>query len=395
MSLIILMVGAICFFGANILLKKKLTITEYGEYSILVSYFSLGFIYGLLGLEQVFIRFSQAPSRGKIITQRFQIKTIITTVLTTSVLSTILFYWFYSEILPNILLVLLSTVSMTSLMYFFSAFRLNTDFVFAQFISNLWRIALLILAVSLFLFRGTNASDFILYGLCYSIILCFLLAVYYYRKEIKLEFNEAFTKKEILISGFHFCIAITSFSLITFGDRFLIENKLGIENFGEYFYLTNFFLAPYTILQNYVGFKQLILFKANFNKKYFSEFNRKAILFGLLLGFLLALGVYILNSLRIIDINIQEHWSTILLILLTGILRLYSSSINSAFEARTSIETLRKANIYIASLTVILILIIFLFINSIDMILICISLIWFLRSVIHRHLLMHQMKTIL
>jgi ABC-type transport system involved in cytochrome c biogenesis permease subunit len=180
--------------------------------------------------------------------------------------------------------------------------------------------------------------------------------------------------------------------VLLFADRFIIETKYSFIEFGNFFYLTNFFLAPYAILQNYIGFKQLIVFKEGFNRGYFVSFNRKALFFGALLGLFLLLLAFILNYTDVIQFRFNRYPLIIALLLFTGIVRLYSSSIIAAFEARTSIKTLRKANIYIAGITFVILLMAVFLASSIEEILIYVIFIWLFRCIIHRRLLLHQMK---
>jgi hypothetical protein len=156
--------------------------------------------------------------------------------------------------------------------------------------------------------------------------------------------------------------------------------------------MTNFFLAPYSILQNYIGFKQLVVFKKSFTVSYFKRFNRLSIGFGAVLGLLLFCFAIGLEFSGIIGFSFNDHIPIILLLLLTGIIRMYSSSILSAFEAKTSLETLKRSNIYIISATVAILLFAVSAVDSVEAILLCIIVIWAIRCIVHRQLLLNQMK---
>ena len=73
LSLLVIMVGAISFFVSNLVMKEILTATQYGHYSIFVTYFSLIYVFGILGTEQVFLRFSMGVKKNTIETQKFQL----------------------------------------------------------------------------------------------------------------------------------------------------------------------------------------------------------------------------------------------------------------------------------------------------------------------------------
>ncbi|MNF37274.1 hypothetical protein D3C84_181910 [compost metagenome] len=391
LSLFVIVAGALSFFISNIFMKEILSATHYGHYSIFVTYFSLIYVFGILGTEQVFLRFSIQTKKDTIVTQKFQLQLILVVILFSTILCSFLFKKYYSEITISTLLLFVSSLSMIGSLFLFSILRLNANFVLAQFISNYWKIVLCTLAGCFYIFKD-NGLAFFITVVCVNVILIFALSLSYVCKKISISFNNDVSIKEIMQTGFHFFLSIFSFSVLLFADRFIIEMKYSFIEFGNFFYLTNFFLAPYAILQNYIGFKQLIVFKGNFNKDYFVNFNRKALFFGVLLGFFLLLLAFILNYTNVISFRFNRYPSIIVLLLLTGVVRLYSSSIISAFEARTSITTLRKANVYIAGITFIILLAAVFLASSIEEILIYVILIWVFRCFIHRQLLLRQMK---
>lgn len=390
-SLSIIVLGAVCFFISNIVMKEVLTDKNYGQYSIFVTYFSLIYLLGLLGTEQGFLRFSRKLNNNIITTQKVQLTLLFVVIVITSTICSLCFNFFYQEIQINFLLLYLSSFSMISLLFLFNILRLNTNFLFSQLISNFWKFILLITSI-LYYFLNYNDLKQYIYIISYGIVLIFVLALIYVFNKIKINYNDDINKREIYISAFHFSLSIITFSLITFSDRFVIEKKFSIEEFGNYFYLTNFFLAPFSILQNYIGFKQLIIFKSNFHPNYFKTFLKKSIFLGVFMSLIL-LGLSLFaNYYNFIDFSFTKYYFIIFLLLLTGVLRLYSSSITSAFEAITSIQTLRKSNIYIIFVTLVILLIAIFFSNSIEFILTCFIIIWFSRSFIHKKLLITQLK---
>lgn len=241
LSLAIIIFGAGSFFLSNILLKEVLNEEAYGQYSITITYFSVIFIFGLLGLEQIFLRYSNFIAVNTIETQKFQVSLIIKTILLTSTIGTLFFsFYFKEEFKINFILLYLSSISIVALLYLFNIFRLNTDFVFAQVVANFWRIILLVLAAVLFLkISDLNVLlNFIMLGILFSFsvnIFCF------FSKRIQFVYNENHTPKDIIKTSFQFFISIATFSLLTFGDRFVIQNKFGFEEFGNYFYFDKFF----------------------------------------------------------------------------------------------------------------------------------------------------------
>lgn len=390
-SLVVIMVGAISFFASNILMKEILNPVLYGQLSVFITYFSLIYVFGLLGLEQVFLRFSKAEFKNTIETQKLQFSLILPTILFAATLGTIVFKTYYAEININPALLFFASLSLIGSMFLFTIFRLNSNFVFSQIIANSWKTGMFLLAVLFLFFHKSDLTIFI-NEIAVIVIFIFLASFFYALKNIKIKLNDEVSNNDLIESSFHFFISIASFSLLIFADRFIVESKYNLAEFGNFFYLCNFFLAPFSILQNYVGFKQLILFKSKFNKKYFISFSKNVVLLGIGLGICLFLMVFFLNYFKLLNFRFEDYTIIILLLLFTGVVRLYSSSISAAFEARTSIRTLRKSNILITIFTILILGITFVFVNSIEMILVNIILIWVLRCVIHRQLLLHQIK---
>ncbi len=388
LSLLLIAIGAISFFLANIVMKEVLSSFYYGQYSIIITYISLIFVLGILGMEQVFLRFSIAKDKNEIDTQKIQLALIGCVVLLSTIVSTIFLKRNYPEIEINSVLLFLTSFSIISSLFLHNVLRLNSNFLLAQVIANYWKIALLILAL-LFYFKPLEQLDVFIRFLCFTIILFFALALFYVFRHIKFTFNKPASTKEILATAFNFFIAIASFSLITFADRFIIEKKFNYITLGEFFYLSNFFLAPYAILQNYLGFKQLIFFKTNFSLEYYKQFNRKIILLGIFLAISLFLFTTGLNYYHVLKYQFTNY-KIISLLLLIGIIRLYSSSILSAFEAKSTITYLRISNVFIVIFTTIVLLFANYFSHTIESILICVILVWCFRCFIHRQLLLHQ-----
>lgn len=386
------MLGAVCFLLTNIMLKEKLSRQEYGEYSIWITYLSMMYIYGLLGIEQVFVRYSHFRKANTLQTHKFQLYLIFGAIIFTSLTGTLFFYFIYCEVKINPVLLLATTFSMIVLLFFFSVFRLNSSFIFAQLIPNIYKFVLF--GLTLFLFFVYKVEwNIIKYGIAISIIGTFLYTLFFYKKDIRIEYVQSDSNKIVLISALYFFMSTTSFSLINFADRYLIEYKFGIEKLGDYFYLTNLFLAPFGILQNYVGFRQLVSYKKHFDTEIFLKNNRKVLIFGLSIGLLLFVASKIIDRLHIVNFNFGEYDFTIVLLLIFGVVKLYCSDINAAFDVRINIANLKKANIINLSIAVLIVIAVSVFSTSIEQIIILIMLIWALRATVFKSLLLNQEKT--
>src|SRR5690606_42035194 len=83
---------------------------------------------------------------------------------------------------------------------------------------------------------------------------------------------------------------------------------------------------------------------------------------------------------------------TIVLLIILGVIRLYSASILSAFEAKTSIHTLKKTNILVIIISVVLLIIFIGFFHTLNSIITGFILLWFSRTMIYRYMLIKQIK---
>jgi len=392
-SLLLIVFGAGCFFLSNIIFKQKLNDQDFGIYSLVITYFSLLYIYGLLGYEQVFLRYSSVKEKNLIVTQKISVNIVLITSVIISTICSILFYTYYFNQNFNILLFVLATFSIVCCMAMFSLFRLNEDYTIAQFIANFWKIFLLMIC-GLYLFKKEISINLIADSISIVIIIFTVLFGIYTFKNINFEFDNTISQSTIFKSFFYFFISISTFSIITFGDRFIIENKIDLQTLGTYFYLSNFLLAPFNILQNYIGFKQLTEYKKQIKSKLLITYSLKAVLFGLFLGCLLLIITFLIDYNNLLNFKFNIYYTEILLLILLGIIKLYASVITPAFEVSTNIKMLRTFNLLFIASTIILFasLLITSQLTLVDVI-ITLTLLWLFRTLLQHYLLMKNKVT--
>ncbi|SHO72439.1 O-antigen polymerase [Flavobacterium cucumis] len=389
-SLLVIIAGAFSFFLSNILNKEIFSAKEYGYYSIFITYLSVIYLFGILGLEQNLLRFS-SKKNNTIETQITQIRVIFLVSILSTLVGSLFFLFFYPEIKIFYALLLIITYSMINKLFLSNLFRVNLNFVYSQLISNFWKIVLFLISIVFFIFKIKSFEKLILL-ISSSILVIFVFSLILFKKKIQIKYVNDINDKTLYTSALHFFISITLFTILIFADRFIIEKKFSVEEFGNYFYLTNFFLAPFSIIQNYIGFKQLIYFKHNFSFPEFKLINLKNFILGIFLSFVLYFFSTALTKLGLSTFKFESYFYDILIILLIGVLRLFSSSILSAFEALANVESLKKANMYIITITFISLSIANIFCFSIITVLLCFVVIWFFRSLTHLYLLKKQLN---
>ena len=390
-SLFVIVTGAGGFFLANIILKEVLPPVEFGELSLIITYLSLMYIFGIFGFEQVFMRLSEVHVQNVIVTQKSQLKVMVFTSVGTSVIAAICFRMLYPSIAVNFSLLLLGTFSMVSVMSLFTIFRLNSDFFIAQIIVNFWKIALFLLALVILVFKQQLMMA---NAILIVIITGFVVSFVYLKRHIRFQFTDKHSTKEIFGYFYQFFISILIFSFLTFGDRFIFNDMFGIAEFGNYYYLTNFFLAPFSIFQNYIGFKHLVKFKNSFDHIEFTRLTTKILGLGSILSIFLAAAALISDHWQLLNFNFRNYTGAILILLFIGITRLYYSAIAALLEARALKSTLKAVNFFYLTFLILFVSVSMAFISTITHLVFVILVLWLSRCIVFRIILFRQLKDI-
>jgi O-antigen/teichoic acid export membrane protein len=390
-SLFIIVFGAIGFFLANIILKEKLSGEDYGKYSMVMTFFSMVYIYGLLGLEQVLVKYSHVVRSNTITTNTFLLRLTLGAIVFSTIVSAAFFLMYYSQININPILFLATTFAMTSLLFLYSMYRLNSNFILAQLAQNGFKILFFIFVLALLFFKRFYLNE-ILLGLSLSIMVIFIAGAINLKKKLHLIFDQSTAQKTIMVAGFYFFISTSTFSIINFSDRYLIEYKLGLEKVGDYFYLSNIFLAPFAILQGYIGFKKLVDYKNSFTIRKFKKSNNRNLLFGILLSIALVAFYELVLFLGITNFDFSKNKNVVLLMLILGTIKLYSAGVYPAFDVVIDIKNLKRAKTIILALSIMILMAAYIFANTVETIILAIIIIWFVKTLILRWFLINQEK---
>ena len=158
---------------------------------------------------------------------------------------------------------------------------------------------------------------------------------------------------DIAFLSFNYLLALLSLSVISFGDKILITEKLGVEVVGNYFYLSTLCLFPFSLLQSYIGFKELVAYKEQLCLKKIYKSLKKATIFGVLVAFALFVTYFFLTRLNILHISYQTDLYIILVLLGIGVIKLNYGILSSVLGARASVNDVVISNsVFIISLVV-------------------------------------------
>ena len=391
-SFLVIILGAVAVFLVNIILKMVLSQEQYGEYSLFISYLQLMVTFGLLGFEQVFLRISEAIDNRTIQTSKKLIIIILFVWAIFGLLSSIGFMSFFSSLDVNSIYLIICTLSVTASIFLYNIFRLNSSFLISQFMLNNWRFVLILLTiVGVYIYKIDLESFIKLFS--YFLLLLLVLQSYFTFKRIHFEYSIVEVPKRIYSFAINFFIALFTISIISFGDRFFIKVNFGAIELGEYFFLATIFIFPFSLLQGYIGFKELVFYK---NLSSEIKIGRKIVMLnflGVLFGGFLVVCSIISNQLEIIpNINIKNNIVIVIIFIFTGVLKLNYSLFSAILGARGEVITIRKANVQsIVSIFAIL----FLFyrkLGKLEYIAFIVLLFWLSRIFIWNYNIMKQLK---
>ena len=375
-SLLILSLASFSFFIINIFLKEQLNSEDYGVYSLLITYISLLSSFGMLGFEQTLLRNSVIKLKLEI--DKALIVPIIFSALLVSLIGSFLMFNNYNLGLDISLIFLLSLmVILVKLIY--NLYRLSSRFVTSQIALNFWKIALFFVVLFFFFFDySLSLRDVFL-----SIIVFFFLSLFLFFGLInKVLFISNLDFQQVLKQSALFMLTLFTISLISFGDRFFIESRFGLIVLGDYFFYINMFLFPFSLFQTYIGFKEIVSFKKDFQITVLNSkllyILKNAIYFSLFLFTTL----YLVDYWNLYNFNISSNLNIIIPLIFLGIIKIAYSLLSAAMGAICSDDMLFEVNVKSILSILVVMPLIYYFAFNISITLIFIIALWLIRCFI-------------
>ena len=384
-SFVIIAFGSLCFFLVNFLLKDYLSQDNYGTYSIFITYISLLSSFGMLGFEQTLIRTSKIKQKLEI--EKSVILPSVISVFFVSIVGSYLIINNYEIGLDYYYLLTLSTlVILTKLVFNLS--RMMSKFIFSQLSLNFWKIGLFLITLYLVFFeikiKILDLFQYVLILFFVSGILIFPLfkhIVVVHEKKII-----ALIKQSLL-----FFLTLFTISLISFGDRFFIENRFGLSEMGNYFFYINIFLFPFMLFQNYIGFKEIIFFKKDFSQKMLNDKIVLAQKYSLCFSIVLIISLCLIEYLNIYDLQILLNLDIIIPLIILGNIKVIYSLLSSAVGAVANDKMLIDINIKSIFSIFLIMPCIYYFAFNISITIFFIITLWLIRSLIwYKQLLKYE-----
>lgn len=376
-SLLVLVLASGAFFLTNIILKEHLSSENYGLYSIFITYISLLSSFGMLGLEQVIMRNSKILSDKVIISKNLLIP-IILSILFVSILGSYLFINNYNISATYIFLSIITLlVILTKLIS--NLFRLLSMFTFSQIALNLWKLALFLVLLIL-IFRGESINIKDINSIIFLLLVVTMFMVFFIIRRVK--FSHTISIESFFSQAFLFLLSLVTISLINYGDRFFIESRFGLDELGSYFFFINLFLFPFTLLQSYVGFKELISFKLLYNHSLLVKKLNQILRYSILFAIFLFVVAFLIDFFGFYKIDLLKNLQMIVLFLILGIIKVIYSIFSSAMGAICDNKMLYKTNMYSIISILLLIPVIYYYSTTITITIMFLIVLWIIRCII-------------
>ena len=336
--------GTGSLFLMNVLLKSQFSAEEYGLYSLLITYISVLESFGLFGLEQVFLRVSKTMDQ-RVYTNKNVIMLIVMVFLLNSITFSLILTHFYDFEFKSLHLVIL-TFAITANMFLYNFYRLITNFSTAQSIKNGWKICTFIFLSILMGLKVVFSLDVVFTSIWITSLIICSLVMYDILANRRFLVGKFMLLKNLIYLTSGFCLSLLSMASLSFGDRFIIESVHGPETFGNYFYLSNFFLFPFAFLQGYVGFKELVSFKNYFSFDVLTKKMINTASLSLSMSAFLLITFGLLEFYNIFSVGVSSNIILILLFLLLGNVKMIYTILSAALGAITNNRMINVVNLY-------------------------------------------------
>lgn len=370
-SFLLIALGAGCNFLLILFLKKFLPET-FNDFSLYLTFIGIIASFGFFGIDQVFLRLSSDQKGTISIGKDLFILMVVAFFMVPGAIA--FFFAFNYPTLTHINLIL-SGVSVNAIILAYNIFRLQKKFVISQVFKSGYRIAFFI-GIFILFFATLGTLENIIF---YSTMTLFVIAIFalaLIKNKITINNHKTASLYKFMLS---FSLNLAVLTLIGFGERILIANEIDKDTFGKYFYYSTIFLFPLTLVQQYVGFKELVFFKEKINKSLIMKKLKKITFIGAFILALIFLTVIIDNN-YFLEIDLKADKFLIILLSVLGLIKLLYGLFSAILGAKGDYKDIYKLNVL--SITVIFLTLLFLYNTEITLngIVLGLILLYLLRS---------------
>ena len=269
-SLALLGLASTSYFTAMIVARKSLEADELYFWNSLVTIIAVAFSFCFFGAEQLFLRLSAVKNSRVVVSRYVLLLMALAAALFTVVLGMLSEGYFFRLGMPALYPALAFCVSVFVFVY--NLMRLQKAFNLAQLAANGWKFAML---VALLLAQlGYVPMVIMSLGLGLSCVGVLLL---FWGKRSSLEITKDALPTEWTRLFLSFMISLFVLMMLNNLDRFIMVRLSSQEKFSDYVYIVTLLLLPFSLLSNYVGFKEMAYLKRRYNRR---RFLRKTVIVG-------------------------------------------------------------------------------------------------------------------
>ncbi len=373
-SFAILVLGSGSNFLVILVIKKFFDQADFNTYSLFLTFIGIVSSFGLIGFDQIFLRLS------KVELKRIEINSDILFFLFLAAFSApiLLSYYFYSKSTELSLYQFIVTgIGINFIILTYNLFRLTKQFSKSQLFKNGFKIAVLAFTlIFVFIIKNEITINHIIDFMVIAVFLFALSGSWFLYKNIKIIHKRTNNLFNFFLS---YGINLAIITALSFGERLIILENISENDFGKYFYYSTIFLFPLTLIQQYVGFKELVGFKDFVDKTAVNKKIRTMILLGIMLIALIVFIALIDNGF-FLQVDFASDFWLITVLAILGLVKLVYGLFSALLGAVGNTKEIYLVNLF--TIISILICLCYLFLINLNLVTITISLIliFLLRS---------------
>ena len=336
-SLLVLVLGALSNFLLILFVRKDFP-DIFTPLSLFITYIGIVGSFGLLGFDQVYLRLVKIHSIKSSIGVN-----VLFILLGLMLLVPIGFASYFSRYAYlDFWQLYISGVSINAIMLGFNANRLQKNFFLAQSIKNSYKVLFLIGTWwILYILQSNKPVENLFFQASLLLLFCGSLSFFSFWRNTHIE---KVKNSSVLLFGISFGLNIALITMLGYGERILIADKISEEVFATYFYYLTIFLFPLTLLQEYVGFKELVYFKEKIDKT--KIYSKTLQLIGLgILTYVAILTVVWVDDNRYLNVDLANDYILIVWMSLLGLVKLIYSLFSAILGARGKAKDINRINI--------------------------------------------------
>lgn len=259
-SFFVMLLSSGAIYVSNFFLASALSLNDYGYYALLVTFLSVASSYGLGGFDQAIVRTAREVDGC------LKVNSILffLSILSSFVFGVLAFLYFDSLADGSGLFAAISGFFVSIGLFGYAVGRVKKLFVFAQFSHGGYRITFAICVLVAWVAGAELNAKAIdgLFIISSGVVALFVVVFLLYRVSTSLEGAGA---ESVLGFAVGYGMSMLLMNIIGYGDRVLIERFFGLESAAAYFFYANIYVFPFSLLQAYVGFKELARYKESFS----------------------------------------------------------------------------------------------------------------------------------